>query len=57
VTYDHSGDDIDISIATVWGIDSDGSYYDDAGAASGEEAALMYDPDNDAYLLIPYNAS
>lgn len=55
ITYDDSGEDVLIEIESVWGIDADGTYYDSAGAVDGEEAALMYDPETDAYVVLPYN--
>lgn len=54
VTYDHSGDDVLVTIETVWGIDTDSPYYDDAGAAAGEEAALYWDPAASTYVVVPY---
>lgn len=55
VTYDHSGDDVLVNVAAVWGYDSDGPYYDDAGATSGEEAILVLDPSTGELTLVPYN--
>ena len=57
VTYDTSDPaDIGVTVTTVWGIDSTGDpYYDPAGAASGDEAALYWVSSSAAYTLVPFN--
>ncbi len=54
-TPDDTGDDLVLTIDTVYGIDADGPYYDSGGAAAGEEAALVWDPEALVYALIAYN--
>lgn len=54
-TYDDSGADVVITLATVWGYDADGPYYNSAGVTSGEEAILAVDPETGEFVVIPYN--
>ena len=45
-----------IGLTSVWGIDSGGvPYYNAAGVTSGEEAALLWDPDTNQYVLRAFN--
>jgi ligand-binding SRPBCC domain-containing protein len=54
-TYDTSDPDVvEVTVATVWGIGTD-PYYDAGGAATGEEAALYWDPANSTYVLVPFD--
>lgn len=53
-TYDDSGDDVVITLATVWGYNVDGPYYDSAGAATGEEAILAIDGATGEFVVVPY---
>jgi hypothetical protein len=44
-----------VTLTSNWGVDVATPYYDDTGAAAGDEAALFYDPLNDRYTLIEYD--
>ena len=44
-----------VTLATDWGVDAGQPYYDDAGAAAGDEAALFYDPLTGGYCLVTYD--
>jgi lysophospholipase L1-like esterase len=54
-TYDDSGADVVISLASNWGYDADGPYYNSAGVTAGEEAILAFDPDVGDFAVVPYN--
>lgn len=54
-TYDDTGVDMEVAVATVWGVDGADPYYDSAGAVAGEEAALYWDSINATYLLVTYD--
>ncbi|HKY89370.1 MAG TPA: hypothetical protein VJ141_05275 [Candidatus Limnocylindrales bacterium] len=52
----YAGTPLVVSVVSKFGIDGSGNpYYNAAGVTSGEEAALMRDPDTDQYLLRSYN--
>lgn len=55
VTYDDSGDDVEVTIASVWGYGADGPYYDSAGVTAGEEALLALDTTDKLLVVIPYS--
>lgn len=57
VTIDDTDpDEVTVTVETVWGIDGSGDpYYDDAGAAPGEEAALYWNPATGVYVLVSYD--
>lgn len=55
VTYSDAGDDVEVTIATVWGFDGTDPYYDSAGASAGEEALLAMDPSDGGLVVVPYN--
>lgn len=54
-TYDDSGADVVISLASKWGYDADGPYFNSAGVTAGEEAILALDPEVGDFVVIPYN--
>lgn len=42
---DTDGDEVTITLTSVWGVDSNGDpYFDSTNVVSGEEAALLIDP-------------
>lgn len=54
--YDDTGDGVEVTLTSVWGIAAAGvPYYDPDDAATGEEAALFWDPATSAYVLIPFD--
>lgn len=53
-TYDDTGDDVVVTVASDWGYDADGPYYDSTGTASGEEALLVLDRSSGELAVIPY---
>ena len=55
VAYDTAGGGVEVEVTTVWGITGTTPYYDAAGAASGEEAVLYFDPATGVYSLVPYD--
>lgn len=55
VTYDDSGPDVETTIATKWGLDGSGPYFDDTGAVEGEEAALRIDPTTGEFVVSALN--
>jgi hypothetical protein len=55
VTYTDTGGVVTVAVATVWGFDGTDGYYDSAGAVSGEEAALYWNPTTGEYVLVPYS--
>lgn len=53
---DSDPDHVTVTVETVWGIDGSGDpYYDDAGAAPGEEAALYWNPATGVYTLVSFD--
>lgn len=52
--YSVVGADVVTTITSVWGIDADGPYFNDADVTSGDEAILCLDPEVGDYVLIPY---
>jgi hypothetical protein len=54
VTYDDTGDDVEVSIVAKWGHDGSDPYFNDAGVTAGEEAALVFDPDSRDFAVVPY---
>jgi hypothetical protein len=54
VTYDDSGDDVELSIVAKWGHDGTDPYFNDAGVTAGEEAALVFDPETRDFAVVPY---
>jgi hypothetical protein len=54
-TYDDTGDGVDVTVTSKWGITSGGApYFDPANVASGDEAALVYNPATGQYRLVRY---
>lgn len=56
VTYDDSGPDVVVTIASVWGEDASGPYFDALGVTAGDEAALLWDPADESYVVSRYHA-
>jgi hypothetical protein len=55
VAYDTSTPgELGITVTSDWGYDG-AAYYDDTGAATGEEAALFWDPDTGQYTVITFD--
>lgn len=53
-TYDDSGPDVEVTIASKWGHDGTDPYFNDAGVTAGEEAALVFDPATRDFAVVPY---
>lgn len=50
------GGEVQVTASSNYGIDSNGvPYYDEDGAAEGEEAALGFDPHTGNFFLVPYH--
>jgi hypothetical protein len=56
-TYDDTDPSgVSVTLSSKWGIDSSGEpYFNALGVTSGEEAALIRDPDSGTYLLRSYS--
>jgi hypothetical protein len=55
IAYDTSTPgELGITVTSDWGVDGGVAYYDDTGAAAGEEAALFWDANTAEYTVIPF---
>ena len=55
ITYDDSGDDVEVTVVSRWGVDDDGPYFDDTNVVAGDEAALRVNPATSEFVAVPLN--